>query len=37
MKAMAYTTARQNHAKTMENVCKDHAPANKQMVSKFYS
>jgi antitoxin YefM len=26
MKAIAYTTARQNLAKTMEAVCKDHAP-----------
>lgn len=26
MKAITYTTARQNLAKTMENVCKDHAP-----------
>ncbi len=26
MKAITYTTARQNLAKTMEKVCKDHAP-----------
>jgi antitoxin YefM len=26
MKAITYTTARQNLAKTMEEVCKDHAP-----------
>ncbi|BBO75215.1 antitoxin [Desulfosarcina widdelii] len=26
MKAITYTTARQNLAKTMENVCRDHAP-----------
>ena len=26
MKAISYTTARQNLAKTMENVCRDHAP-----------
>jgi antitoxin YefM len=26
MKAIAYTTVRQNLAKTMEAVCKDHAP-----------
>ena len=26
MKAMTYTAARQNLAKTMESVCKDHAP-----------
>ena len=26
MKAITYTTARQNLAKTMESVCKDHAP-----------
>ena len=26
MKAITYTAARQNLAKTMENVCKDHAP-----------
>ena len=26
MNAMTYTVARQNLAKTMENVCKDHAP-----------
>ena len=26
MKAISYTAARQNLAKTMENVCKDHAP-----------
>ena len=26
MKAMTYTAARQNLAKTMENVCRDHAP-----------
>jgi antitoxin YefM len=26
MKAMTYTAARQNLAKTMEEVCKDHAP-----------
>ena len=26
MKAISYTAARQNLAKTMERVCKDHAP-----------
>lgn len=26
MEAMTYTAARQNLAKTMEKVCKDHAP-----------
>ncbi|MBW1785915.1 MAG: type II toxin-antitoxin system prevent-host-death family antitoxin [Deltaproteobacteria bacterium] len=26
MKAMSYTAARQNLAKTMEKVCEDHAP-----------
>ena len=26
MKAITYTAARQNLAKTMERVCKDHAP-----------
>ena len=26
MKAISYTAARQNLAKTLENVCKDHAP-----------
>jgi antitoxin YefM len=26
LKAITYTAARQNLAKTMENVCKDHAP-----------
>jgi antitoxin YefM len=26
MKAIAYTTVRQNLAKTMETVCKDHTP-----------
>jgi len=26
MKAISYTAARQNLAKTMEKVCKDHAP-----------
>jgi antitoxin YefM len=26
MKAITYTAARQNLAKTMESVCKDHAP-----------
>ncbi len=26
MKAITYTAARQNLAKTMENVCNDHAP-----------
>jgi antitoxin YefM len=26
MKAMSYSAARQNLAKTMEKVCKDHAP-----------
>ena len=26
MKALSYTAARQNLAKTMEMVCKDHAP-----------
>jgi antitoxin YefM len=26
MKAITYTTARQNLAKTMESVCKDHSP-----------
>jgi len=26
MKAMTYTAARQNLAKTMEEVCRDHAP-----------
>ena len=26
MKAISYTAARQNLAKTMENVCRDHAP-----------
>jgi antitoxin YefM len=26
MKAITYTSARQNLAKTMEEVCKDHAP-----------
>lgn len=26
MKAITYTAARQNLAKTMEEVCKDHAP-----------
>ena len=26
MKAITYTTARQNLAKTIEKVCKDHAP-----------
>ena len=26
MKAITYTTARQNLAKTMEEVCRDHAP-----------
>jgi antitoxin YefM len=26
MKAISYTAARQNLAKTMEGVCKDHAP-----------
>ena len=26
MKAITYTTARQNLAKTMERVCKDHSP-----------
>ena len=26
MKAITYSAARQNLAKTMENVCKDHAP-----------
>ncbi len=26
MKAITYTAARQNLAKTIENVCKDHAP-----------
>ena len=26
MKAITYTAARQNLAKTMETVCKDHAP-----------
>ena len=26
MKAISYSAARQNLAKTMENVCKDHAP-----------
>ena len=26
MKAISYTAARQNLAKTMENVCNDHAP-----------
>jgi antitoxin YefM len=26
VKAISYTAARQNLAKTMENVCKDHAP-----------
>ena len=26
MKAITYTTARQNLAKTMESVCEDHAP-----------
>ena len=26
MKAITYTAARQNLAKTMENVCKDHLP-----------
>jgi len=26
MKAITYTTARQNLAKTMEEVCKDHTP-----------
>lgn len=26
MKAMSYTAARANLAKTMENVCNDHAP-----------
>ena len=26
MKAITYTAARQNLAKTMENVCMDHAP-----------
>ncbi len=26
MKAISYTAARQNLAKTMEEVCKDHAP-----------
>ncbi|MDZ7579249.1 MAG: type II toxin-antitoxin system prevent-host-death family antitoxin [Deltaproteobacteria bacterium] len=26
MKAITYTSARQNLAKTMEKVCKDHAP-----------
>ena len=26
MKAITYTTARQNFAKTMEQVCEDHAP-----------
>lgn len=26
MKAMTYTYARQNLAKTMESVCKDHSP-----------
>ena len=26
MKAITYTAARQNFAKTMERVCKDHAP-----------
>lgn len=26
MKAMTYTSARQNLAKTMESVCKDHSP-----------
>jgi antitoxin YefM len=26
MKAITYTTARQNLAKTMEKVCKDHSP-----------
>jgi len=26
MKAIAYTTVRQNLARTMETVCKDHAP-----------
>lgn len=26
MKAITYTTARQNLAKTMEKVCQDHAP-----------
>jgi prevent-host-death family protein len=26
MKAISYTAARENLAKTMENVCKDHAP-----------
>jgi len=26
MKAISYTTARQNLAKTMEQVCQDHAP-----------
>lgn len=26
MKAISYTAARQNLAKTMESVCKDHAP-----------
>lgn len=26
MKAMTYTAARQNLAKTMESVCQDHAP-----------
>ena len=26
MKAITYTTARQNLAKTMESVCQDHAP-----------
>ncbi len=26
MKAITYTAARQNLAKTMENVCRDHSP-----------
>ncbi|MFO8084996.1 MAG: type II toxin-antitoxin system prevent-host-death family antitoxin [Desulfobacterales bacterium] len=26
MKAITYTAARQNLARTMENVCRDHAP-----------
>jgi antitoxin YefM len=26
MKAITYTTARQNFAKTMEQVCEDHSP-----------
>jgi antitoxin YefM len=35
MKAISYTAARQNLAKTMENVCRDHAPIIPQPMVRY--